>query len=145
MLRRTGGVAVLQGVATAVDPWSLAVPQGKDAVIFGPRKQAGLLTAPDRRRTELVVDRRLKAYVIALENPSGAPQPLIEPTQRRAAITRDETGRVETCRSVALALHHRQTHQRLGPGQIDPSPLQRVLIVEGDRRQRHHDLRGFPL
>src|ERR1700730_9217789 len=92
MPRRTGGVAVLQGVATAIDPGSLAVPQGEDAVIFGPGEQTDLLTAPDRGRAELLVDRRLKAYVIALEKPSGAPQALVETPQRRAAITGYETG-----------------------------------------------------
>ena len=145
MRRRTGGIAVLQGVATAVDPGSLAVPQGEDAVIFGAREQADLLTAPNRRRAELFVDCRLKADVVALEKPPGAPQALVETAQRRTAIAGDETGGVETGRGVALALHHRQAHQRLGAGQIDPSPLERVLVVEGDRRQRHHDLRALPL
>src|SRR5271155_1089230 len=142
---RTGGVAVLQGVATAVDPGSLAVPQGEDAVVLGPREQTDLLTAPNRRRAELFVDCRLKAYVVALEKPPGAPQALVKTAQRRTAIAGDETGRVETGRGIALALHDRQTHQRLGAGQIDPSSLQRVLVVEGDRRQRHHDLRALPL
>src|SRR6202011_2988322 len=111
MLRRTGGVAVLQGVATAIDPGSLAVPQGEDAVIFGPREQTDLLTAPNRRRAELFIDCRLKAYVVALEDPPGAPQALVDPTKRRTAIGGDKTGRVEPGRGVPLTLHHRQTHQ----------------------------------
>src|SRR5260370_21344997 len=141
MRRQTSGIAVLQGVVSAVGTGSLAVQQGENAVISGPRKQTDLLTAPNRRRAELFIDCRLKAYVVALEKPPGAPQALVEPTQRRTTIAGDETGRVETGRGVALALHHRQTHQSLGAGRIDRSPLQRVLVVERDRRQRHHDLR----
>src|SRR5689334_2536389 len=127
MRRRPGGVAMLQDVATAVDAGSLAVPQGEDAVVFRPREQHDLLASPDRRRAELLVDRRLELYVVALEKSPRAPQALIEPAQRRTPIARDKTGGVETRRGVALSLHHRQTHQRLGTGQINPSPLQSIL------------------
>ena len=65
MRRRAGGVAVLERVAAAVDPGPLAVPHGKDAVVFGAGEQPELLAAPDRGRAELLVDRRLKADVVA--------------------------------------------------------------------------------
>ena len=82
MQRRSGGVAVLQCVAAAVDPRSLGVPQGKYAVVFGARKQIDLLASPNCRCSEFLVDRRLKVDVAPLEKAAGAPQSLIEATQR---------------------------------------------------------------
>src|SRR5919109_4527623 len=90
MRRRAGGVAVLEGIAAAVDPWSLAVPHGEHAVVFGAGEQTNLLAAPNRCCAELLVDRRLKADVVAVEKPTGAPQSLVEPTQRRTAVSRNK-------------------------------------------------------
>jgi hypothetical protein len=71
--RRAGGVAVLEDIAAAVDPRSLAVPQCKYAVVFSPGEEADLLTTPNRRGAELLIDRRLKADVVAIEKPARAP------------------------------------------------------------------------
>ena len=87
----------------------------------------------------------LKADVVLFDKAAGAPQRLVEPAQRRAAIAGDEAAGVEPGGRVALALHHRQAHQRLGPGQVDAPLVERVFVVEGDRRQRHCDLPKPPL
>src|SRR5213592_3692104 len=88
--RRASCVAVLECVAAAVDAGTLGVPQGEYTVIFGPGKQIDLLASPDRCCSEFLVDRRLKANVAAVKKATRTPQRLIEPTQRRAAVARDE-------------------------------------------------------
>ena len=140
-----GGIAVLQRVAAAVDARSLGVPHRKDAVVFGVRKEVELLTAPNRGGAELFVDRGLKANVVLFDKAAGIPQRLVEPAQRRAAIAGDEAAGIESGGRVALALHDRQTHQRLGPGQVDPPLVELVFVVECDPRQRHCDLSKPPL
>ena len=133
---------MLQRIAAAVDPRPLAVPDREDAVIFGAGEQADLLAAPDRGRGQLLVDRRLELDVVALDKAARAPQRLVEPAERRAAIAGNKAAGIEPGRDVALPLHHRQAHQRLRAGQIDPALLESVLVVERDRRQRHRDLRA---
>src|SRR5260370_38937290 len=106
MGRRAGGVAMLEDVTRAVDPRSLAVPHGEDAVIFGAREQADLLRAPHRGGAEILVDAGLEFDVVLVEEALRAPQSLVEAAERRAAITRDEAGGVEPGSHVAGALHH---------------------------------------
>src|SRR3954454_14885919 len=118
MGRGTGRVAVLQRVAAAIDARPLAVPDGENAVVFRPGKQADLLAAPYRRRGQLLVDRRLELEMVALDKAARAPQRLVEPAERRAAIAGNKTARIEPRRHVALALQQWQAHQRLRAGQI---------------------------
>ena len=145
--RRPGGVAVLQRIAAAVHTRPLGVPHRKNAVVFGAREQVELLAAPDRGGAQLLVDRRLKANVVFFDKAARAPQCLVEPAQGRAAIAGDETAGVEPGGGIALALHHRQAHQCLGPGQVDAPLVERIFVVECDRRQchRHRDLPKPPL
>ena len=145
--RRPGRIAVLQRIAAAVDPGPLAVPHGKDAVVFGAGKEPQLLAAPDRRRRHLLVDRRLKADVVALDEAARTPQRLVERAQGRPAVPGDKAPGVEAGRGIALALHHRQAHQGLRAGQINPALLEDILVVERDRRQPGMPLghRGLPL
>ncbi len=145
MRRRAGGIAVLQRVAAAVDPRSLGVPHGKDAIVFGAGEQTELLAAPYRGGRELFVDRRLKADVVVFDKAARAPQRLVEPAQRRTAIARNKAAGIEPGGDIALALHHRQTHQRLGPGQIDATLVETVFIVERDCLERHRHLQNPPL
>jgi hypothetical protein len=66
----------------------------------------------------------------------GLPQVFVETAQRRAAVARDETGRVQARLFVADLLDHRQAHQRLDAGQEDLAGGGRVLVVEADVFQR---------
>ncbi len=145
--RGAGRVAVLQRVAAAVDPRPLAVPDRKDAVIFGAGEQPDLLAAPHRGGGQLLVDRRLKLYMVALDKAARAPQRLVERAERRAAIAGNKAAGVEPRRRIALALQQRQAHQRLRAGQIDPAFFKNVLVVERDCRQRvgHRGLPQFLL
>src|SRR5260370_2085588 len=129
MGRRAGGVAMLEDVTRAVDPRSLAVPHGEDAVVFGIREQADLLRAPHRGGAEILVDAGLELDVVLIEEALRAPQPLIEATKRRAAIARDEARRVEAGSQVAGALHHRQARQGPGPSGEESAALCRGFVV----------------
>ena len=69
-----------------------------------------------------------------------APQRVVVHAERRAAIARDEACGVETVPRVALALQHRQAHQRLDAGQIDPLGVEPVLVVQLHLHQRHSEV-----
>ena len=83
-----------------------------------------LLGAPQGGGGEVLVDARLEVDVVLLDEALGLPQRLVEAAQRRAAIAGDEAGGVEAGGEVALALHHRQAHQRLRAGQVDAAAFE---------------------
>ena len=134
-------VAVLEHVERAVDARALAVPEREHAVVLGAREQADLLRAPDRGGGEVLVDAGLEDDVALLEELARPPQRLVEPAERRAAIAGDEAGGVQPGRAVALALQHRQAHQRLDAGHQHPPALERVAVVEAHLCQGHGSLR----
>ena len=131
--RGAGIVGVLQHVARAVDARALAVPHAEHAVVARAGIEVDLLGAPQGGGGEVLVDARLELDVVLLDEALGLPQRLVEPAQRRAAIARDVARRIEPGREVALALHHRQAHQRLRAGQVDPSAFKYVFVVQGHR------------
>ena len=133
VLRGAGIVGVLQGVARAVDARALAVPHAEHAVVAGAGIEVDLLGAPQGRGRQVLVDAGLELDVVLLDEALGLPQRLVEAAQRRAAIAGDVAGGVEAGGEVALALHHRQAHQRLRAGQVDPSAFQHVFVVQGHR------------
>ena len=71
--RGAGGIAVLEGVAAAVDARPLAVPHGKDALVAGAGEQIELLAAPYRGGAQFFVDRRLELDVIAFAKAARLP------------------------------------------------------------------------
>jgi hypothetical protein len=138
--RGAGVVRVLEGIAGPVDARTLAVPHAEDPVVAGAGEQVQLLRAPDGGRRQVLVDPRLEADVVLLEERAGLPQSLVEPRQRRAAVAGDESRRFQPRRRVALLLHHRQADERLNAGQEDAAGRDRVLVVEGE-----HGVTEFPL
>jgi len=50
--------------------------------------------------------------------------------------TRNKTGGIQAIGQIALALHQRQTHQRLNPGEQNFSSVLDVLVIQ--RRGRTH-------
>jgi len=110
--RGAGGVGVAEDVAAAIHSRPLAVPQGEDAVVLGAGEEPHLLRAPDGGGGEVFVDAGLENDVVRAQVFLGAPQGLIEPAQRRAAIAGDEPGRVESGGFVAFALDEQQAHER---------------------------------
>src|SRR5918997_352102 len=143
MPRRSSRIPVLQRVAAAIHTRPLAVPDGENAVILGAGKQSDLLATPNRGGGQFLVDRGLEFQVVGLDDAARAPQRLVEPAERRAAIAGYKTSRVEPRRYVALALQQWQAHQRLRPGQINLALFKGILVVERDRRQRIGH-RGLP-
>ena len=137
VFRRAGEIAVAQHVAAAVDPRALGVPEGEDAVVVGIPEEVELLGAPDGGRRQILVHPGLEMDVVLLEELLRLPHGLVDAAQRRAAIARDIAGGVLAGGEVAMALHHGQAHQGLGPGDEDASALQRVFVVERDGGQRH--------
>src|SRR5690606_32663956 len=80
--RRAGRVAVLERIARAVHPRTLAVPEREDAVVARTGEEAGLLRAPDRRRREILVETRLKTDLVGVEITLRTPKLAIEPAER---------------------------------------------------------------
>ena len=72
----------------------------------------------------------------------ACPQRLVVAAERRAAVAADEAGGVEAGDRVALALQHRQAHQRLHAAHEGAARLERVLVVERDAFERLADGSG---
>ena len=130
-----GEIAVLHGVARAVEPGTLAVPQAEHALAGGQWIERRLLAAPQRGRGEVLVHAGLEVDAVRLEARPGAPQLAVVGGQRRAAIAGDEAGRVQPRREVAAPLRQRQAHQRLDAGEVDAALVERVFVVQRDRRE----------
>ena len=132
MLRRAGGVGVAEDVAAAVDPRPLAVPDREDAVMARVVVKIELLGTPHRRGGEVLVQPRLEANAVGVEEGLRLGELLVHVAQRRAAIAGDIAGGVEAGTLVAQALHDRQAHQRLDAGHVGASALQRVFVRQAD-------------
>ena len=130
ILRGAGGIAVLQHVHRAVDARALAVPDAEHAIDRGAREEVGLLAAPHRGRREVLVEAGLEVDVVLFQVALRAPQRVVVHAERRAAVARDEAAGVEPRLEVALALHHRQAHQRLDAGQVDAALVQPVAVFQ---------------
>ncbi len=130
VLRGARVVAVLERVERAVDAGALAVPDREHAVVVRARLQHRLLRAPDRRRREVFVHARLEEHVVPLEVRARFPEAEVVGAERRAAVAGDEAGGVQACGTVALALEHRQPHERLHAGEEDAPRSARVAVVE---------------
>ncbi len=79
---RTGGIGVLEDIATAIDPGPLAVPECKDAVVARAAEKIQLLRAPDRCSSKILINAGLEDNVMAVEVRLCCPQALVETTQR---------------------------------------------------------------
>ena len=112
--RGPGRIRVLEHVAGAVDPRALAVPHREHAIDVRARRQRDLLRAPHGGRGELFVEARLEHDPVLLQVLARLPQRLVHAAERRAAVAGNEAGGVQPGAPVALALKHRQAHQRLG-------------------------------
>ena len=98
-----------------------------------------LLGAPDRGRGQILVDGRLEVDVGAGEEAARGPQLLVDVVHRGAAVAGDVGGGVEARRAVADALHHREAHQGLAAGDVNPSLPALVLVVQRHRGKLHDD------
>ena len=129
-----GEIGVAQRIATAIHPGALAVPHREHAVVAAALKQVGLLGTPHHGGAEVLVDRRLKVEVMGFEQFAALPQRLVQPADRRTAVTGDKTRRIEAGAQIAPALFHRQARQRLHGGQVYLPLFANEFIVQRDRR-----------
>ena len=124
------GVAVLQGVAGAVDAGALAVPHGEDAVDFGAGVGLDLLRAEDGGGGEVLVDGGEELDAGLGEAVLAAPELEVERAERRAAVAGDEAAGVEAGLAVAARLVEEDAGEGLGAGQEDPAGGQVVAVGE---------------
>jgi hypothetical protein len=122
-------------VDAAVHARALAVPHGEHAVVLGRADQVHLLRTPYRGGGQVFVHARDELHVVRFQVRLGFPQVFVQAAQGRAAVAGNETGGIQACGEVALALHHRQAHQRLYAGKEDVAGSCGVFVVEGDRGQ----------
>ncbi len=140
-LRGAGRVAVLEHVAATVHAGTLAVPHRIYAIDLGAREQVGLLRAPHHRGAQVLVQAWNELHARRFQMLARAPQLQVEAAQRAAAVTADETGRVQARGLVAQALHQRQPHQRLHAAQVDAAVGAGVLVIQRVVAVDHPELR----
>ena len=107
------GVGVPNRVRGTIEAGRLAVPEAKDAVRSGARKQAHLLTAPHGGGGKVLVDPRLEDDAKRFEGGGLAQKFHVQSPQRGAAVAGDETRRVAVGADVRAALIDRQASERL--------------------------------
>ena len=138
-----GHVGVLEDVGAAVHARALAVPDAEHAVVLlALRIEVELLRAPHRGGAELLVHAGLEDDVVGFQVLLRRPQRLVVAAQRAAAVAADEAAGVQPGGQVALALQHRQAHQRLHAAHEGAAVVQAVLVVERGAFQRLADRLG---
>ena len=111
--RGADGVGAAEGVAAAVHAGAFAVPHAEHAIDALAGEGVDLLAAPHHRGREVLVQSRLEADVCRSEQLLPAPQLLVDPAERRAAIARDQPCRSKPGCPVKPRLLQQRPHQRL--------------------------------
>ena len=132
-----GRIGVLQDVAGPVDAGRLAVPDAEHAVDRGAGMQVHLLAAPDRRRREIFVNTGLKGDFMLLKERLGAGKLLIVAAKRRAAISGDETTRVQAVPAVAPRLVQRQADKGMDAAHQADAVFRGIFIFERNPQSGH--------
>src|SRR4249919_219661 len=91
-----------------------------------------LLGAPDGGGGEFFVDSRLELDVMSRQMPMGLPECLVQPAERRTPVAGNVAGGVKARRRVALALDEGKANERLNAGQVNPTAVRNVLVVQGN-------------
>ncbi len=125
-------IAVADGIARTVDAGSLAVPDGEYAIVLLFAEQPHLLGALAGGGGEVLVDGRLVADVVALQQRLRPGELLIVGAERRAPISGDVAGRVMARPLIPQPLLDGKTDERLDAGQQHPAFPLAVAFVEGD-------------
>ena len=130
-------VTVFEGVATAIDAGTFAVPDCEHTIDSGVWNRVQLLGADHRGGRQVFVDARLEEDVMGCELGLFLPQGTVVASQWRAPVAADKTRGIEAGAPVQLALDHRQPHQGLVAGDKDPPLASGVLVVEIQFSQGH--------
>ena len=75
--RRASGVCMLEHIASAVDAGRLAIPNAKQAIALRASKQTELLTAPDGRRAQVLVQAFPELDIMRIKPVLSRPQLLV--------------------------------------------------------------------
>ena len=113
VLGGAGGMAVVQGVARAVDTGAFAVPHGKHTIDRAIGTFTGLLRTHDHGGGEVFVNGRLKTNLGLVQMFLGLPHNHVHATQGRATVARDKTGCVQTLFFIQASLGQQHAHQGL--------------------------------
>ena len=100
-----GEIGMAKDIAGAVDPRTFAVPEAEHPVELALPAEFRLLRAPDRSRSDVLVEAGLETNVVFIERALRADELLVERAERGTAITGDVPGGIETGAAVALLLH----------------------------------------
>jgi len=138
---RPGGIGVLEHVAAAIHPRSLAVPHAEDAVVPCASEHVDLLRSPHAGGGEVFVQSRVEPDVMLFEVFLRAPRGLVDRAKGAASVAGNESRGVQAGDRVALPLQHRQSQQRLRAAHVGASAFERPAVVEGDFGQSAPD--GF--
>ena len=141
ILAGSGKIGVTEHVAATIDAGSLAVPDRKHAVVFAFAADFGLLCAPDRGRSEILVQTRHEFDVVRIEHALGAMHLLVDAAERRTAITGDQSRGIQPSETVARLLHEQQTHDRLRARSKNTLLREIEDVVQGDMFESFGDAR----
>ncbi len=128
--RGARGIAVMQRVAGAIHARALAVPHGKHAIDIAVVAHAGLLRPHHRGGGHVFVDARQEGDLVGVQRLLRLPHGHVHTAQRRSAVPRHETGRVQAALAVHPALREHHAHQGLRAGQEDAAGLARQVVGE---------------
>ncbi len=137
VLGGAGIIGVAEHVAGAVDPGTLAVPHGENAIELAFAAQFGLLRTPDRGGGQVLIDAALEADIAFIEKRPGADELAVEPPQGGAPIPGHEACSIEPVTAIKLLLHQAEPDQRLIAGHEDAALTEVELVVEMDVAKRH--------
>ena len=130
MSRRAGGVAVVQGVARAIDAGAFAVPHGEYAIDVAVGAHAGLLGAHDGGGGHVFVDAGQERDLVGVQRFLRFPHGHVDAAQGRAAVAGHEAGGVQAALAVDAALGEHDAHQGLGAGEKDAAGLAGEVVGE---------------
>ena len=104
MLRRADEIATVQRVASAINAGAFAVPHTEYAIDALAGEGIELLRAVQHGRRQVLVHTRLEADIAFRKQFLAAPQFLVQPAERRAAITRHETTGIKSGGAIEAGL-----------------------------------------
>ena len=137
VLAYTRIVRVLEGVTRPVHAGRLAVPHAEHAVVLRFREKADHLAAEDGGGAEIFVETRGEDHVVGFQELVLALERLVETTQRRPTVPRDEGGSAEPATLVGPVLVEGQADEGLNAREIDAPRLLRVLRIQREALGRY--------
>src|SRR5580658_8442100 len=130
VLAGAGNVGVAEDVAGAVDARAFAVPDANHAVVARLAERVMNLAAENGCSGQIFVDTGHEMDAVLVKQGPHAREGHVVAAQRRAFVSGDEGGRVQTGAAVAAHLVHGQTHQRLDAGEVDSAVFLFVFGIE---------------